>query len=135
MPTEMNLKIPEITDVRLTALAERIKPVYTFKEKGLYYIKPVNLRNVAYTWDPQPAIKAVGLKKCHDLTTLHAFDYYAFFKPSVAEVLAQIPEEYLESVVAFEIVGGPVTADDLMREKEALRAGFHMATTRLYVKA
>jgi hypothetical protein len=57
------------------------------------------------------------------------------FKPSIAEVLAQIPEEHLEQVLAFEIVDSPNNVDDLNAEREALNAGYHIATTRLYKRA
>ena len=52
----------------------------------------------------------------------------------VAEVLKQIPEDILNQVIAFEIIGQPETADDLNKEQEALNAGYHVATTRLYGK-
>lgn len=58
-------------------------------------------------------------------------DYYGIFKPSIAEVLAQIPEELIEQTVAFETIG-PADADALNKERDALNAGFHVATTRLY---
>jgi hypothetical protein len=126
--------IPSVPSEQITLLAERIKPVAEFNSKGKCYIKPVDLFKIAYTWDPKPASKANGLKALCDITTYHAYGYYGCFKPSIAEVLAQIPQEHLEKVVAFEIVGSPQTCDDLNREQEALNAGFHVATTRLYTK-
>lgn len=107
----------------------------TWSEKGdLYYIKPVDLFDIAYTWEPMPAEMATSLKFLCDIKTYHTYGYYGFFKPSIAEVLAQIPMEYLDKVVAFEIVESPQTADDLNREREALDAGYHVAVTRLYVR-
>lgn len=126
--------IPKISDERLRELHKRIKPVVRFANKDLFYIEPVDLRNIAYTWDPKPADKAMGLKTLCDITTYHTYSYYGFFKPSIAEVIAQIPEEHLQKVVAFEIVGKPETASDLNREHEALNEGYHVATTRLYVQ-
>ena len=78
--------------------------------------------------------KADSLKALGTIATLHAWGYYGVFKPSIAEVLAQIPAGYLDEVVAFE-VAGPKDAEDLNREKEALDAGFHVARTTLYAKA
>lgn len=126
--------IPEVPNERIEELAERIKPVVQFGQENRCYIKPVDLFNIAYTWDPKVADKATGLKSLCDITTYHTYGYYGFFKPSIAEVLAQIPAEHLDKVVAFEIVGSPKTADDLNREHEALNAGYHVATTRLYVR-
>lgn len=100
-----------------------------------YYIEPVDLFSVAYTWDPKPAAPATGIRPIRDITTYHGYGYYGMFKPGIAEVLAQIPEELTDSVVAFEIIKAPETSDDLNREQEALNAGYHVATTRLYVSS
>ena len=126
--------IPKVPATRIAELADRIKPVIQFKRHGICYIEPVDLFNVAYTWDPKPAEEAKGLKVLCDITTYHGYGYYGCFKPSIAEVLAQIPAEHLDKVIAFEIVKSPQTADDLNREPEALNAGYHVATTRLYVR-
>lgn len=131
---EKKIWIPEVPQERIKELAERIRPVVEFARKGKCYIEPVDLFRIAYTWDPKSADKAKGLKPLCDITTHHTFGYHGFFKPSIAEVLAQIPAEHLDKVVAFEIVEGPETADDLDREREALNAGYHVATTRLYVR-
>lgn len=131
---EKKIWIPEVSNEYVFDLAKRIKPVVEFSSKGKHYIKPVDLFRIAYTWEPKPAKRAKGLKPLCDITTYHAFGYQAFFKPSIAEVLAQIPAEHLDKVVAFEIVKGPETADDLNGELEALNAGYHVATTRLYVR-
>jgi hypothetical protein len=126
--------IPKVSEARIRELAERIKPVVEFERKGLRYIEPQDLYNVAYTWEPKAAKKAVGLKPICDVTTYHTYGYYVLFKPSIAEVLAQIPAEHLDKVVAFQIIEGPETAEDLNREHEALNAGYHVAKTRLYAK-
>ncbi len=126
--------IPSISDERLRELFEKIKPVVDFGKKGLRYIKQEDLRNIAYTWDPKPAKKAKNLYNLCDITTYHSYGHYVLFKPSIAEVLAQIPKEHLDKVIAFEIVKSPETADDLNREREATNAGYHVAMTRLYVQ-
>lgn len=127
--------IPEITDKELKRRARRIKPTVRFGKgtrERLRYIKPVNLRNVAYTWDPKPAEVAKGLSPLRVITTYHGYGAPSFFKPSVAEVLAAIPDDIIDQVVAFEIIKCPETVDDLNREPEALNAGYHVAITRLY---
>lgn len=40
--------------------------------------------------------------------------------------------EHLDRVVAFEIIEGPDTVDDLNKEHEATAAGYHVALARLY---
>ncbi len=137
--------IPKVPKKLIKKLAERIWPIVRFASganglfcspQGLhYYIKAVDLFDFSYVWGPKPADKATNLKPLCDITTYHSFGYAGLFKPSVAEVLAQIPAEYLDEVVAFEIVEKPETAEDLNRNVGALNAGYHVAKTRLYAPA
>jgi len=132
--TEEKVWIPTMTNERLAELYERIKPVV--RVNGVpHHIEPVDLRRTAYTWDPKPTDCVEGLQKICDITTYHRYGAPMFFKPSIAEVIAAIPEKHLGEVVAFEIVESPDTADDLNREHEALNAGYHVARTRLYSRA
>jgi len=130
--TDEKVWIPKISDERLNELAKKIKPVVRIKGQPRY-IQPVDLRGVAYTWDPKPAGHAKGLAELCVITTYHSYGAPMFFKPSVAEVIAAIPEEHLDKVIAFEIISSPNTADDLNAEHEALNAGYHVAKTRLYM--
>ncbi len=125
------LEITKITDERLAELAARIKPVVRNRNNALAYIKPCGLRDEAFTWEPKITHKAANLVKHATIRTLHTYGYYGFFKPSIAEVLAQIPEDLIEQTVAFETFG-PAAADALNKESAALNAGFHVATTNLY---
>lgn len=125
--------IPEVPRSRIRELAKRIKPIVSIDHQ-LYYIKPVDPFRIAYTWDPEPADRATGLTPLCDITTYHSYGYVAFFKPSISEVIAQIPEEHLDKVVAFRITKSPETCDDLNSHCEATDAGYHVATTRLYVQ-
>lgn len=132
--------IPEISDERIDELLHRTWPVVRFSGKHqdrsgkLFYIHSVDPRGVAFTWDPCPTDPAKGLVEIARIRTLHTYGYYGMFKPSVAEVLAQIPEHLVDQVVAFE-THGPETAGDLNREIDALNAGFHVADTILYGRA
>ncbi len=108
--------IPEISDQELHARYERIKPVVRYAEMRMggksrleehaegdhYHIEDVDLRRTAFTWAPKPTTRAPGLIELDTIATHHTYGYQGFFKPSIAEVLAQIPEEYLGDVVAFE---------------------------------
>ena len=132
MTTTKRVWIPPIDGERLAELVERIKPIVDFPRKGKCYIKPVDPSKVAYTFDPKPTEPAGDLVTLDDITTYHGYGYYGIFKPSIAEVLAQIPTELIDRVVAFEIIDWPRDASDLNREREALDAGYHVATTRLY---
>ena len=56
------------------------------------------------------------------ITTYHCYDHHGFFRPLIAEVLAQIPEEDLERAVAFEIEHVGFSDGDK----------YHTAKTKLY---
>jgi len=140
----MSTRIPEISNERLKELVKRIRPVvrYAKGEKGLfesgegipYYIKPVHPRNVSYLWNAKPVKMAAGLATLTDITTYHTYGYHGFFKPSIAEVIAQIPEKHIDRIMAFEIIESPETADDLNLHLQELNEGYHVAVTRLYRK-
>ncbi len=123
-----------IPDVPRSVIEERarwIKPLVRVSRNGLWYIKPVDLFDVAYTWNPKPVSRVRGLRFFRMITTYHSFSYYGLFKPSIGEVLAQIPDKFLGRVSAFLIEKAPETADDLNRNRAALDAGYHVARTSL----
>jgi hypothetical protein len=99
----------------------------------LFFIKPVDLKNVSFIWSPKPTKEARGLKKLQVITTYHTYGYHGMFKPSIAEVLTQIPQDLTGRVVAFE-VKGPETAEDLNKHPVELNEGFHVAETTLYTE-
>jgi len=100
------------------------EPYWNFD--GLYYIEPVDVFNTVFSWDPKPAKRAEPeLVRLDDIVTHH---YFAgvFFKPTQADVLGQIPKEYLQKVVAFETVPLTGLAVDVYPH------GCIVAHTRLY---
>lgn len=139
--TETKSWIPDVPKERLDELGARIKPVirYVAGDNKLqrdaggdpYWLEPADLHNTAYAWNPKPTSRAPALEAICDQRTYHGYGYYGMFKPSIGEVLAQLPEAN-DDIVAFEIIEQPECADDLNRETEALNAGYHVATTRFY---
>lgn len=138
-----DLHIPEITDVRLKQLYSRIKPVMKKAGSGeLYWLREFSddeLRHVAYTWgdnfDRRVPDGTIAPIKGKDFRCLHRYGFQGFFKPSIAEVLAQIDPRLLGVVVAFEIIKSPSTEADLRKDpftSAAFNEGFHVSTVRLY---
>jgi hypothetical protein len=124
--------IPEISAAELDRRASRIKPVVMFLGM-LHYIRPVDIKTASFLWSPVKGPLAEGLVFLREIRTFHSYAYYGFFKPTVAEVLAQLPDDsLLPFIAAFEIVRGPERAEDLNREAEALNNGYHVALTRIY---
>lgn len=116
--------IPTLSDEELVRRYARIKPLVMFKAQ-LYGVKDHDWRTVSYNWihaEPRtPADVVENLRYVDEITTYHTYAYYGIFRPTVAEVLAQIPDHMLSAVVAFYITDARVHDDD-----------YHAATTYLY---
>ena len=127
----MALEIPTISRERVISLVETIHPVVNENGK-LWYIAPADPWRIAFTWSPKLRNEATDLEPITTITTLHSWAFYGFFKPSIAEVMAFLPDNAVEiGIVAFS-VDGPETVDDLGKHQDALEAGFHVAETTLY---
>jgi hypothetical protein len=124
------MNIPKITDARISEMLKTIRPLI-HRDGKLHCIKWIDTRKVAFTWNPVLDGEVQATEIVGRIRTLHTYGYPGFFKPSIAEVLAQIPEELVAKVRGFSLEG-PDTADDINREQEALNAGFHVATVTLY---
>jgi len=138
--TNIMVELPEISDGRLEELIKEIKPVVRYSrritsredklvqdDKGdLYFIEDVDPRKIAFTWDPKPARMAeeVNPNPYKTIKTIHSYGAPVLFKPSIAEVLAQIPEDDIGRCVAFET--------DHLGFTEG--SSYHLAQTRLYEK-
>ncbi len=129
----MQFSIPPISRERVIELVERIHPLVE-KHGHLWHIAPVDPWHFAFTWSPTLRHQALDFVPGICFPTLHAYGAPVFFKPSIAEVLAQIPEDIIDDVDAFS-VKGPEDMADLNKERDALNAGFHVAQTTLYKRS
>ena len=137
------LSIPQITDEELMRRYLKIKPIAEVSN-GKYWLKNYSIdemRNKSYFWSlfddrREPVGKILDSHGHHDFQCLHPFGYHGFFKPSVAEVLAQIPEDVLKrfTIDAFEIIDRPTSNGDLNMYRKAMEQGFHISVVRLYVR-
>lgn len=135
--TKLNL----LDDKKLTELNERIIPIiggedgknYTCKEK--FSLK--NIKKTSYTWQSEVFVEKVDMSKLRPIAQvemLHTYSYHGFFKPSIAEVLSQIPEEYIDKTVAFKIIDRPMSSADFGKHQKAFDDGFHTSIVELYAK-
>jgi hypothetical protein len=123
-------RVPEISVERLDELFSFIKPVVR-KGDDLFYIAPPELQEASFLWDPVVTAQATNLQEVGRIVTYHRYGYYGMFKPSIAEVLSQIPEHFIRGTLAFETVG-PETTDDLNKNIDIVNEGYHVAETILY---
>lgn len=146
-------RIPDVSDAALLRCFATIKPlVRSHCDGSLRAIwlghPPENAEQVAaaietmrkqsYPWSEQDrfgnSIERGTYRELTVITTFHTWGYYGFFKPSFAEVIAQIPGGILPRVRAF-YVHGPKDADDLNRHGDILEEGYHVAETTLFEEA
>lgn len=123
------LETEQISDEELIARAKKIKPLIRLRKVGnewdivvgkmepddlLVFTNPVDLRE-SYTYNFAPKnivcdkdgspLRVEGLREVDRFTCYHEYgDYYGCYRPSVDEVLSQIPQTVdLDEVSAFEI--------------------------------
>jgi hypothetical protein len=118
-------KLPDISDEELARLQTFIKPL-TKKGDELWSIHPVDARQHSYTWDPKPLEKMEDLVLVTSVKTSHTCGYYGFVKPSIAEVLCQLPRELTEGNEELWYV--TLTSDAVIHKC----GGGHRCTTAIY---
>lgn len=118
---------PQISNERLLELYSKIKPIITIREDKylLDNLSQMDLRTLSYlslekenTNDVIENCKKVDietLKEIRDFICLHRYGFSLQFRPSVNEVLSQIPEDLIDDIDAFEIVEKPTLPNDLYR--------------------
>lgn len=129
--------IPEISGKRVKELYKKIKPIVRFDNRNYrmeqnddgipYFIEDVDPFETAFTWGPKPTKEATNIELFLVITTFHKFGAPALFKPSIAEVFAQIPTDIIDKVVAFE------TLSDNLSVKNCI-GYYHFTHTKLYKK-
>lgn len=124
--------VPDISDEELQKRYESIKPIQ--KVGGKYFLlEECDLRKVAYLWAPKHQ-EEVKVKEVARIKTHHHTGYISLFKPSIAEVLTQIPPEYLSTVHYFEVIVDDSSGTDTQIRCFSSGTG-HLATTVLYMAA
>ena len=135
--------LPSISNEKLLELYSRIRPIRRDEDGDPCWLKdfPLDkLRGCSYIWEPEDVgekvaasgivLKPIGAFKC-----LHGYGYYGLFKPSVAEVLSQIPYGFVDEAKAFEIVEAPETAEDFCCDafnSSAFDHHCHVSVVQLY---
>ena len=135
-----NVSIPEISKEELLDRYKRIKPIVEIDGKK-YFLRDFTeeeLTGRSYIGnldeDKREPVDMNLYVPCteYDFECIHKYGYYGFFKPSIAEVLAQIPEMEVKFVDAFEIIEYPKTAEDLSKNKIVFDNGYHISKVQLY---
>lgn len=129
VPPGINEKLDGLTQERAEELLKHISPLV--RDEGvLSTIKQPDIFKEAFNWDPEFIGPFEGSESRFALIeTYHRCGYHGLFKPSIGEVLAQIPEQLINEVVAFETRFGD---DGAICDAPGFYG--HRATTILYLK-
>ena len=132
---EPPFKVPEkLTRQQVKDLARRFVPIME-RDGKFYRITPkVDYFDQSFQWSAEPTGLCLSLRQIDEFYTVHSYGYYGIFKPSICEVIQQIPEQHLGLKKAFFLTMGPEDKDDLVKYWDHINAGVHVAVTRLYVK-
>ncbi|MBQ8042593.1 MAG: hypothetical protein IJ272_00390 [Clostridia bacterium] len=134
---ERKFEIPKMSTEEISKWYSTIKPI-VYKNGTAYYLRRLSdkeLKATAYTClnktsDYAEHVDFDQLSFLIDVRMLHLYGYYGYFQPSVGEVIRQIPKEYLEKTIAFEIIDGGIGMNGIYNAE--LNAGFHVSVVRLY---
>lgn len=89
-----------ITDDVLAERLARFTPLVMKDGTASRFDLP-DLRRTAYTWEPKNLQAVEIIEDIMTSPTHHGCGYYGFFKPSIAEVLAQVPADLPARANAF----------------------------------
>ena len=121
--------IPELSGEELNLRAGRIQLLLRQGEQ-LHVAHMEDLKNTAFNYgDAQIGNAISNVEIVTSIQTYHGFSHWKIFRPTVEEVLAQIPMELLDKVHGFEVRSIQNRAE---HNSEAWDAGFHTANTMLY---
>ena len=132
------IEVPEIDDEALAYLYSKIRPIITVNEVKylLKKYKLYQLRNIAYVWGVHHtllrAISDDKLETIEEFPCFHTYNSDQLFKPTVAEVLAQLPPQTIREANAFEIVERPKSLDDMLKYPEVHAKGLHLSKVKSY---
>lgn len=134
---ERKFEIPKMSNEEIAKWYANIKPIVTNQGTPTFLreLTNIELEHTAYIWLDEPSdyadiVDFSKLSVLADVKMLHTWGYYGLFKPSVGEVIRQIPKEYLEKVTAFEILHGAISMTSIYNAE--FNAGFHVSIVRLY---
>jgi len=156
---EKEIILPTMSDAELWAIYQQIKPMFNksdYKSKqyangdisiteipndNWYWLKkltPEQLRNIAFLWDAKKDKRRLvdnsKIETIDEFQCFHTYGYHGLFKPSVAEVLQQMPDKLKKHANGFRITKSPNVAADLWgADADITNAGCHRSTVQALI--
>lgn len=125
--------IPKMSMDDVIALSDSMRPVCRYRGQLMWLEKVNDLFRISYLWNVvmEGVVGDDELVEVGRIKTLHSYGHPSLFKPSVAEVMAQIPKEYHGKATAYELVIPKYFHDP---DSPEFQQGFHVAEVILYEK-
>lgn len=137
---QRKFEIPKMRNEDIAKWYEKIKPIVSNNGKPFWLmkLKQWEIFYTAYTWldkkcDFSGEVSYSELSHLADVKMLHRYRApYGYFRPTISEVISQIPHEMLSRVTAFEIIYSPSTPRDFEVFNDEFHSGYHVFLVRLY---
>lgn len=135
---QQKFSIPEMSTNEIVRWYGTIKPIVCHNGNlmSLDKLLPFELVNDCFLshriFDSKVDISTLGILA--DIKMLHSYTVPTYFKPSVGEIIRQIPEELRKATVAFEVIYSPYGQPDFDIFKDEFDEGYHVSIVRLYQK-
>ena len=132
------LEIPKIDDKRLEQLYKYLKPIVKMNYIRFYLKEYIlnELKNYPYlinAWeDKREMVDPNKIEMVEDFLCLHKCGEYGLFRPTIAEVLSQMPVTSIREANTFEIIEEPELCSDVFRYPELINNGLNLSRVRTY---
>lgn len=127
--------IPKMNEKDIVNAALLIRPIVN-TSVGASFLRQLSEKEIldsTYLFiDYDEKVDFSTLQALADVKMLHTLSDYGFFKPTVGEVIRQIPKDLLEKTVAFQMMYGPADPGYANLFGSEFDEGFHVSIMRLY---
>ena len=136
-PLTLEPFIPKISEQKLKEIYAKLKPIvevngvkYLIKKYALEELRRVSCIN-DFPGKKIGTINQSKLEPIGDFLCLHKNSNVVFY-PTIEEILAQVPDDYIEQANLVEIVEMPTSDDDFHKYPELSEKGFQLSKVRAY---
>jgi len=119
-------RIPKLPTEELLRRAGLIKPVILRDQTYFEWKSKSDPINHSFTWEYECGKQVNVGRPIFTTITFHSWGHPSLFKPSIAEVVAQIPDQILDQVKAFHL------EEDDMDVYHCLPDGYHFTKTKFF---
>lgn len=131
--------LPQISDEELWERYKKIYPLVEYND-NYYYLKPYTMEMLRHQPfihnsknDIREQVDITNAKTLTEFSCYHTYGYYGLFKPTIAEILQQFPDEALIEANAFFMYQIPESIKELNEQQEIINLGCHKSKVKALV--